>query len=163
MSDYARRGVVAVLAVRRRFLVIERAKTVIAPGKLCFPGGGIESGETPAEALVRECREELGVEVAPLREIWRNVTPWNVHLQWWTARFVPAANSLGASGVVANHGAVNGGDDANEFAIPEFSPNPAEVGAVYWMTPDEMRKHPGMLESNRPFLRELERLYPLDD
>ena len=28
-----------------------------------FPGGGVEPGETPAEAAVREAYEELGVEV----------------------------------------------------------------------------------------------------
>ena len=30
-----------------------------------FVGGKVEPGETRAEALVRECREELGVTVAP--------------------------------------------------------------------------------------------------
>lgn len=29
-----------------------------------LPGGGQEAGETLAEAVVRECREELGAEVA---------------------------------------------------------------------------------------------------
>ena len=28
-----------------------------------FPGGKVEAGETPAEAVVREVREELGVEI----------------------------------------------------------------------------------------------------
>jgi 8-oxo-dGTP diphosphatase len=29
-----------------------------------FPGGMVEPGESPADALARECREELGVTVA---------------------------------------------------------------------------------------------------
>lgn len=31
-------------------------------------GGHLEVGETPREAIVRECREELGIEVRSLRE-----------------------------------------------------------------------------------------------
>lgn len=34
-------------------------------GRWSTPGGAIEPGETPAEAAVREAREELGVEVRP--------------------------------------------------------------------------------------------------
>lgn len=32
-----------------------------------LPGGGLERGESVAEAVVRECREELGLAVTPVR------------------------------------------------------------------------------------------------
>jgi 8-oxo-dGTP diphosphatase len=49
----------------RTFLICQRPAHK-ARGLLWeFVGGKIEPGETPARALVRECREELGVEVEP--------------------------------------------------------------------------------------------------
>ena len=38
-----------------------------------FPGGKTEPGETPFECLIRELREELNVEIKPLREYCRSV------------------------------------------------------------------------------------------
>jgi 8-oxo-dGTP diphosphatase len=35
-----------------------------------FPGGKVEPGESEPEALARECREELGVELSVGRHLW---------------------------------------------------------------------------------------------
>jgi 8-oxo-dGTP diphosphatase len=58
--------VVAALVVENgKFMICQRPQNK-ARGLLWeFVGGKVEPGETRAEALVRECREELGVTVAP--------------------------------------------------------------------------------------------------
>ena len=38
-------------------------------GCWCFPGGHVERGETPRQAIQRELYEELGIEVVPTERI----------------------------------------------------------------------------------------------
>ena len=45
-----------------RFLVCQRSRHNAMPLKWEFPGGKIEVGETPKDALRRELQEELGIE-----------------------------------------------------------------------------------------------------
>lgn len=46
-------------------LLLQRANTLVDhPGQVAFPGGGIESGETPVEAALREAGEETGLDSA---------------------------------------------------------------------------------------------------
>ena len=54
----------ALLDDRRRVLVAQRGSGGLA-GLWEFPGGKVERGESDLAALVRECREELGVVVTP--------------------------------------------------------------------------------------------------
>lgn len=123
--DGLRRGVVAVILRGGRFLVIRRSHEVRAPRAICFPGGGIEPGETQSQALRRELREELDCEIIPRRHLCHTVTAWHVALDWWLCDL--AANV-------------------------RPTPNPAEVESIHWLTADEIRNHPDVLSSNLVFL-----------
>lgn len=52
----------AVIEKENRFLLCRRAPGRSNAGKWEFPGGKLEEGETEAQCLARELREELGVE-----------------------------------------------------------------------------------------------------
>ena len=49
-----------------QILLIERRKAG-QPAYYVLPGGGIEAGETPQQAAIREMKEELGVNIAIVR------------------------------------------------------------------------------------------------
>jgi 8-oxo-dGTP pyrophosphatase MutT (NUDIX family) len=76
MSDYKRRlrekvgstllltpGALALIFDDRRRLLLQQRPN----GRWCLPGGEIDPGESPADALVREVWEEMGVTVEPVR------------------------------------------------------------------------------------------------
>ncbi|MFE4170744.1 (deoxy)nucleoside triphosphate pyrophosphohydrolase [Streptomyces sp. NPDC056909] len=87
MSD--RVVVAGAVCDRGRLLAARRSAPPELAGRWELPGGKLEPGEGPEQALVRELREELGVETQPVERIpgeWP-LKPGYV-LQVWTARLL---------------------------------------------------------------------------
>ena len=63
--------VAAILKREGRILICQRTAQQSHPLKWEFPGGKVEPGESPAQALTRELEEELGITAARSEEITR--------------------------------------------------------------------------------------------
>lgn len=61
--------VCAILEQDGKILLAQRPLHADRPGLWEFAGGKVEAGETQPDALVRELREELGIEARPARYI----------------------------------------------------------------------------------------------
>jgi mutator protein MutT len=126
-------GVVAVIEHEGRLLAIQRAAHIVAGGHWCFPGGAIEAGETPEQAVIRETREEIGLAVTPVRELWQWTRPdGKLRLYWWQAE-------------------MDGGTDIHA-TLASIQPNPDEVAEARWVTPSEFEQLHPLLDSNLTFL-----------
>lgn len=71
-GDVVLRVVAGILSRGERFLVCQRRSDAAFPCKWEFPGGKIEPGEDPGEALRRELEEELDIAVESAREVFRH-------------------------------------------------------------------------------------------
>jgi len=57
-------GAAAVVRREGRVLLTQRLPGVHLGGRWEFPGGKVEDGEDPRDAVRRECREECGIDLA---------------------------------------------------------------------------------------------------
>lgn len=83
-------AVIAVIENRGRYFIQQRASKGLLADLWEFPGGKIEPGESPQEALVREVKEELSVETKSaqyLFDIQHLYTQFRVKLSVW--RVIP--------------------------------------------------------------------------
>ncbi len=107
-----------------RLLVAQRAPGRKLALKWEFPGGKIEPGESGPEALARELREELGVEV----DVGRELTP-----------------------VTHDYGSLVIALRSFLCRLRAGEPHPHEHAAVRWCTPDEVAAL-DLAEADRPVL-----------
>ncbi len=118
-------GILGIIRRDDRLLVIQRARHVKAPSTWCFPGGHIEAGESQAQALVREMREELGIDVEPGERLMTQTKhAGRLVLYCWSATVVEG----------------------------EPAANPKEVAEIAWLTPAEIRSKPGVLDGTTAIL-----------
>jgi ADP-ribose pyrophosphatase YjhB (NUDIX family) len=101
-----------------RVLVTRESARSDYPGYWALPGGGVEHGEHPVDAVVREVREESGLEVRPvgLPRVLADVLPLAVPgTVVHTVRLVYDAEVTG--GDLAHE--LDGSSDLAEFVAPE--------------------------------------------
>ncbi len=121
-----RQRVVGAAVVRDgRVLAARRTAPAAAAGRWEFPGGKVESGEAPEDALVRELAEELGCRV--------EVTGW-----------LPGTAPIGAGHELA----------VAVCRLREGEPVPVEHDATRWLAATEL-DDVDWLDPDRPFLPSL--------
>jgi 8-oxo-dGTP diphosphatase len=124
--------VAAVIIVDGRVLAAERSAPPEVAGRWEFPGGKVEPGETDAQALARECLEELGVRVA----VGERVGP-----------DVPLAHGRAVLRVFAVE------------LLNEDLPEALEHTSMRWLAADELDTVP-WLPADKPIVAELRSLLP---
>ena len=119
-----------VFGIRRddgRWLMVRRAAGCSLPGKIAFPGGGLEAGETQEQAVIREAREELGIEVQPICHVWKTQFGAFTLFGWYA-----------------------------KWHSGEIRPEPLEVAEVVWLSTEEAGGRDDGLPTNAQFIRALE-------
>ncbi len=113
-----------------RWLLIRRSEHVIAPGKVCFPGGAVDVDEDYANAARREFREEVGVDVTLVEQVWTMVSD------------IKPLTLFGWLGTLESF---------------DLQPDPAEVAEVLWLTQREAADHVDALPRTGEFVQALTR------
>ena len=108
-------------AVGLSLLFEVRAETLAhQPGEVCFPGGRVEPGETPARCVLRETEEELSIPPAEVELI----APLDLVVQQGKFVMYPFLGVVSPAGLAA------------------MRPSPAEVGSTFLVPVEWLRANP---------------------
>jgi 8-oxo-dGTP diphosphatase len=83
------RVVAAVVEEQGRYLITQRNPSAVLPLMWEFPGGRVETGESEAEALMREVKWRIGVDVEVVEKLGEHVHEYehyDVHMAMYACR-----------------------------------------------------------------------------
>lgn len=123
-------GVLLVDAAGRILMQHRDAHAPVSPNEWGMPGGGIEPGEEPAEAALRELLEETGLRPdGPLALFWRGLFPSTTHPGRFNEWYVYCGPTR-----ARQHDVVLGEGQAMVFTAPDGIPALAlSYSAVYFL------------------------------
>jgi 8-oxo-dGTP pyrophosphatase MutT (NUDIX family)/GNAT superfamily N-acetyltransferase len=120
-----------------RVLTLQRALSEKDPagGKLEFPGGGIEEGESPLEGAIREWKEETGSQLPPgqVTHDWLSNGMYRGFVY-----VIPEEKAL----------EINGSPDDRQVLNPD-DPDSDNIEVVLWMDPKDLKANPAVRKEVR--------------
>ena len=134
VTPVRRDAVLVVIREADRFLIVQRGLQESFAGYWGPLSGKLEVGETQAQAVKREAREEVGLDVNPISKFGEFLTPNGLYLlHWWRAEIIEDQQDIQKSktAVVQNH----------------------ELAALTWVTFEEYLKLNPRFEEHADFLK----------
>jgi NADH pyrophosphatase NudC (nudix superfamily) len=120
--------VVAVVMRGEETLVIRCGPATLSVGMISPITGRLEPGESEYEAVIREVREEVGLEVRPIRQVWECPSEDGRYtLRWWLT----------------------------EYLAGELTIDSREVSEAQWINPDSFGALEGTFADDRRFYAEV--------
>ena len=111
-----------------KILMIKRAKEDLGAGFWTPVTGAVDAGESILDAVIREVKEEVGLQVSPIKELWQCQTSKNDYLlHWWLTRW-----------------------DSGEVV-----PEPSEVDEFRWLCVDEILRLSPLFEDTVYFFENI--------